>query len=73
MAKQLQLRVQDAGIVDGLPHELTHVILADQLIDCSVPTWLNEGMAMLSECEALQSQRLTLLKRAEPPAPWSPS
>ena len=49
---------------NALPHELTHVVLADQLIDCSVATWLNEGMAMLSESEALQSQRLTLLERA---------
>jgi hypothetical protein len=48
---------------DALPHELTHVVLADQFLECRVDVWFNEGAAMLSESQSLQSQRLALLER----------
>ena len=34
-----------------LPHEITHVVLADQFAD-RIPLWANEGIASLSESPA---------------------
>lgn len=33
----------------SLPHELTHVILADALADLKIPRWLDEGLAILAD------------------------
>jgi hypothetical protein len=32
-----------------LPHEVTHVVLADLFTDMQVPRWADEGMAVLAE------------------------
>ena len=45
---------------DSLPHELTHVVLADQFTDRRIPQWADEGIAMLAESpvqHALRRQR----------------
>lgn len=49
---------------NALPHELTHVVLADLFQGRPVPQWLNEGMAMTSESAELQQRRLKLLEAA---------
>lgn len=36
----------------ALPHELTHVILADRFASQSLPRWADEGMAILADTEA---------------------
>lgn len=54
--------------VNGLPHELTHVVLADVFRDTSLPQWLHEGLAMTSESAELQQRRLSLLQTEQ--AEW---
>jgi hypothetical protein len=49
---------------NALPHELTHVVLAEEFADQKLPAWLNEGIAMTSETDALQRQRLAVLHAA---------
>ncbi|SFH80734.1 peptidase MA family metallohydrolase [Planctomicrobium piriforme] len=49
---------------NALPHELTHVLLADLFIEHPLPAWLNEGLAMLAEDDALRSRRHAVLLRA---------
>ncbi|MEO6809499.1 MAG: hypothetical protein ABI353_10360 [Isosphaeraceae bacterium] len=41
-----------------LPHEVTHVILADLFPDKPIPKWADEGMAVLSEPTAEQDRRI---------------
>jgi|GEM_PF-1955521 len=49
---------------NALPHELTHVILADQFSGQEIPGWLNEGIAMLSESKELLARRRAVLIEA---------
>jgi hypothetical protein len=46
----------------ALPHEMTHVVLADRFGDKLMPSWINEGVAMLAEDEAKQRLRWTDLR-----------
>ena len=53
----------------ALPHELTHVVLADRFGGHNLPRWADEGIAMLSESPEKHRERLanlqeTLLKRS---------
>jgi hypothetical protein len=36
----------------ALPHELTHIVLADHFAGRPLPRWADEGMAMLADTEA---------------------
>lgn len=47
---------------DSLPHELTHVVLADQFTDRRIPQWADEGIAMLAESPDKLQRRLNELK-----------
>jgi hypothetical protein len=49
---------------NALPHEMTHVILADRFPRERLPIWLNEGLAMLSEQPALRARRDQVLRAA---------
>jgi hypothetical protein len=49
---------------NALPHELTHVVLADRFPDRQLPPWFNEGLAMLSESPELRQRRLDVLQSA---------
>lgn len=49
---------------NALPHELTHVVLADRFLDQRLPWWLDEGLAMLGESRELQQRRLAVLHAA---------
>lgn len=44
-------------LVETLPHELTHVILADHFPREAVPRWLDEGAAVMAEPSAKKSER----------------
>ncbi len=48
----------------ALPHELTHVVLADRFHNRPLAPWADEGIAMLSEVSHKQQQRMTDLRHA---------
>lgn len=39
----------------ALPHEMTHVVLADRFADRAIPRWTDEGMAILADTQIKQS------------------
>ncbi len=45
-------------LTDSLPHELTHVVLADQFTERRIPPWADEGIAMLAESPDKLQRRL---------------
>jgi hypothetical protein len=48
----------------ALPHEMTHVILADRFPGNNVPRWADEGMALLADTDAKQDRHRKELLRA---------
>lgn len=48
----------------ALPHELTHVVLADQFRHRPLAPWADEGIAMLSEVSHKRQQRMADLRHA---------
>jgi hypothetical protein len=48
----------------ALPHELTHVVLADHFSGQSLPRWADEGMAMLADSRAKQDLHARDLREA---------
>jgi hypothetical protein len=50
--------------VAALPHELTHVVLAECFPKRPLAPWADEGLAMLSETSLKQQQRMTDLRHA---------
>jgi peptidase MA superfamily protein len=48
---------------EALPHELTHVVLADRFCKTQIPPWADEGIALLSESPERMKQRLGELRR----------
>lgn len=56
--RRVDLRCDSAGWEkSALPHELTHVVLADRLGGRPLPLWADEGLAVLSETEATRQKR----------------
>ena len=49
---------------DCLPHELTHLVLADRFCQNRISPWADEGIAMLSESREKRDRRLAELRRA---------
>lgn len=50
VARRMDLRTDDPNFLGStLPHEITHVVLADLFSDGSLPRWADEGMAVLAE------------------------
>lgn len=49
---------------NALPHELTHVVIAEMGTKSTVPDWLNEGLAMLVESNPLRHRRNEVLRTA---------
>lgn len=47
---------------ESLPHELTHVVLADQFAKSRIPAWADEGIAMLAESPDKLEKRLNELR-----------
>ncbi len=58
-------RDADHWSLDALPHELTHVVMADRFPGRQLPHWANEGMGVLAESAAKQEQRRLAFLRAE--------
>ena len=50
VARRINLRADHASCVDAvLPHEVTHVVLADLFPTEQIPRWADEGVAVLAE------------------------
>jgi hypothetical protein len=48
---------------ESLPHELTHVVLADRFSTCRISPWADEGIAMLAETCQMRDRRLKALRQ----------
>jgi hypothetical protein len=56
--RRVHLRADHPNLVKAiLPHEVTHVVLADLFPHQQIPRWADEGMAVLSEPHSEQSIR----------------
>ena len=61
--RRIDLRADAADCYsDSLPHELTHVVLADVFTQQRIPAWADEGIAMLAESPEKLQRRLTELQ-----------
>ncbi len=61
--RRLDLRSDAEGwLTETLPHELTHVVLADRFTDRRIPAWADEGIAMLAESPDKLQRRLNELR-----------
>jgi hypothetical protein len=68
--RRIDLRADaDDWMISALPHEMTHVILADKFATKQIPRWADEGMAILSEPQARQAVRRSAMQRATVRAP----
>jgi hypothetical protein len=54
VARRIDLIVEKDGSVSALPHELTHVVVADRFGGRPVPHWFDEGIAMLADTREKQ-------------------
>jgi hypothetical protein len=58
IARRVNLRADHPQMLDAiLPHEVTHVVLADLFTQQQIPRWADEGMAVLAEPVAEQLTR----------------
>jgi len=58
ISRRVNLRADHPTLVPAvLPHEVTHVILADSFTAQQIPRWADEGMAVLSEPADEQDRR----------------
>lgn len=63
--RRIDLRSDAADWLSGaLPHELTHLVLADSFRAYPLPTWIDEGLAVLSECPHKRARRKVELDSA---------
>jgi hypothetical protein len=63
--RRIDLRADGVGWnTEVLPHELTHVVLADRFCKIQIPPWADEGIALLSESPERMKQRLSELRQA---------
>lgn len=65
VARRIDLRGDAADWrSEVLPHELTHVVLAERFTRCRIAPWADEGIAVLSESPERLERRLAALRRA---------
>ncbi len=58
ISRRVNLKADHETLVPAvLPHEITHVILADSFTVRQIPRWADEGMAVLSEPDQEQDRR----------------
>jgi hypothetical protein len=58
IARRVNLRADHPNLLHAiLPHEITHVVLADLFPHQQIPRWADEGMAVLSEPRSEQGLR----------------
>ncbi len=63
VARRTNLRADHPQFLSAiLPHEVTHVVLADLFATDQIPRWADEGMAVLAEPYAEQQLRLAELR-----------
>jgi hypothetical protein len=63
-ARRINLRADHPTVISAvLPHEITHVILADFFTEKQIPRWADEGLAVLSEPMDEQDRRANDLTR----------
>jgi len=68
--RRIDLRADaEDWMISALPHELTHVILADKFATKQIPRWADEGVAILSEPASRQAIRRSAMQRALARAP----
>lgn len=61
--RRIDLRSDAEGwLSDTLPHELTHVVLADRFTQRRIPAWADEGISMLAESPDKLQRRLNELR-----------
>lgn len=53
--RRIDILVDSSGQMTCLPHELTHVVLADRFAGREPPRWADEGLAMLADTTTKQS------------------
>jgi hypothetical protein len=53
--RRIDLRGDGQRGIAAIPHEMTHVVLADLLNGAQPPRWADEGLAMLADTEKKQS------------------
>lgn len=53
-ARQIDLLVEPDGTLPALPHELTHIVMADRFLGRQPPHWFDEGVAMLADARDKQ-------------------
>lgn len=53
--RRIDLLIDTQGQLSALPHELTHVVVADAFAGRQPPAWLDEGIATLSDTERKQA------------------
>jgi hypothetical protein len=62
--RRIDLRADGAEWnTEVLPHELTHVVLADRFCKTRIPPWADEGIALLAESPERMKQRLGELRQ----------
>jgi Peptidase MA superfamily len=63
VARRMNLRADHPLLVTAiLPHEVTHVVLADLFTEQQIPRWADEGLAVLAEPRAEQAIRAAELQ-----------
>lgn len=57
--RRLDIRADKTGwFAAAVPHELTHLVMADEFLGRELPVWADEGMAVLADAAAKQSLHL---------------
>ena len=65
VCRRIDLRADASEwMFSALPHELTHVVVADRLDRRSLPPWADEGMAALAEPDETRARRFNALQQA---------
>ena len=63
LSRRMSLRADNPlMLTTTLPHEVTHIVLADLFVAQAIPRWADEGLAVLAEPESEQRQRQADLK-----------
>tara|TARA_R110002072_G_scaffold303108_2_gene493914 strand:- start:95108 stop:96010 length:903 start_codon:yes stop_codon:yes gene_type:complete len=63
VSRRIDIRIDaDHWELDALPHELTHVVLADRFNGRRLPPWADEGIGVLSESTRKQQIRADAFK-----------
>ncbi len=55
VCREIDLLLNQQGELPALPHELTHIVLADKFCGRQPPHWIDEGIAMLADTIAKQN------------------